>query len=85
MCSLLERPATGSGLDARKTPGYGVVDLFGGVAIARLGRLGLGVDNLLDKTWADHLNRGNQDPFNPDPVQVNEPGRTLWANWRQEF
>ena len=80
-----DNPASGSGLDARETPGYGVVDVFGRVAIARLGSLGLGVDNLLDKTWSDHLNRANQDPFNPDPVQVNEPGRTLWANWRQEF
>ena len=78
-------PMTGSGLDARETPGYGVLDLFGRFAIASLGDLGLGVDNVLDKTFADHLNRANQDPFNPDPIQVNEPGRTMWVNWRQSF
>jgi iron complex outermembrane receptor protein len=78
-------PSTGSGLDARETPGHGVFDLFLRASLGRLGELGLGVDNLFDKTWADHLNRANQDPFNPDPVQVNEPGRTAWANWRQTF
>jgi iron complex outermembrane receptor protein len=78
-------PTTGSGVDARETPGHGVVDLFVRAPVGRLGELGVGVDNLFDKTWADHLNRANQDPFNPDPVQVNEPGRTLWANWRQSF
>ena len=76
---------TGSGLDARETPGYGVVDLFLRATAGRWGRLGVGVDNLFDKTWADHLNRANQDPFNPDPVQVNEPGRTAWVNWRHSF
>ncbi len=78
-------PATGSGLDARKTPGYGVLDVFARLSDPRLGKFGIGVDNLLDKTWADHLNRANQDPFNPNPVQVNEPGRTLWVNWNRDF
>jgi iron complex outermembrane receptor protein len=78
-------PATGSGLDARETPGYGVLDLFARLSGPTLGELGIGIDNLLDKTWADHLNRGNQDPFNPDPVQVNEPGRILWVNWSRDF
>ncbi len=78
-------PATGSGLDARETPGHAVFDVYGVIAGGRLGQLRLGVDNLLDKTYADHLNRANQDPFNPDPVQVNEPGRTAWANWRRDF
>lgn len=78
-------PATGSGLDARKTPGYGVLDVFARLSDPKLGEVGIGVDNLMDKTWADHLNRANQDPFNPDPVQVNEPGRTLWVNWNRDF
>lgn len=78
-------PATGSGLDARETPGHAVFDIFGVIATGRLGQLRFGIDNLFDKTYADHLNRANQDPFNPDPVQVNEPGRTAWASWRAEF
>jgi iron complex outermembrane receptor protein len=39
------------------------------------------VKNIFDRTYAEHLNRANQDPFNPDPVQVNEPGRGLFLSW----
>jgi iron complex outermembrane receptor protein len=40
------------------------------------------VDNLFDHAYANHLNRGNL--FDPDPVRINEPGRTFWArlSWR---
>ncbi|MEJ2521475.1 MAG: TonB-dependent receptor [Gammaproteobacteria bacterium] len=75
-------PVTGSGLDPRETPGWAVLDVFMSLATRRLGTFRLGVDNLLDTTYADHLNRANQDPFNPDPVQVNEPGRVIWLGWR---
>jgi iron complex outermembrane receptor protein len=71
---------TGSGLDAGPTPGFAVLDLgwshdFGSH------RLRLDVKNIFDRTYAEHLNRANQDPFNPDPVQVNEPGRGLFLSW----
>lgn len=75
-------PATGSGLDARATPGWAVLDVFASLATESLGIFRIGADNLFDRSYADHLNRANQDPFNPDPVQVNEPGRTLWLSWR---
>ncbi len=77
--------SVGSGLDAGKTPGYGVLDLHASVRTGLQGELRLGVRNLFDRAYADHLNRANQDPFNPDPVQVNEPGRSLWASWRSLF
>ncbi|MGB5590343.1 MAG: TonB-dependent copper receptor [Gammaproteobacteria bacterium] len=80
-----DNPASGSGLDPRETPGHAVFDIFAAVNLSGYGQLRLGVDNLLDKNWADHLSRANQDPFNPDPVQVNEPGLTAWANWRGTF
>ena len=80
-----EDPAVGSGLDARKTPGYGVVNLYAHRNVGSLGVVRLGVDNLFDRTYANHLNRANLDPFNPDPVQVNEPGRTLWMRYQMTF
>lgn len=75
---------SGSGLDARETPGYGVFDMawrkhFG----AHL--LQVRLDNLFDRTYAEHLNRANLDPFNPDPIQVNEPGRALRVAWEATF
>ena len=41
-----------------------------------------GVDNVFDRACADHLNRGNL--FDPEPVRINEPGRTFWIRlgWR---
>lgn len=48
-------------------------------------RFRAGIDNLFDRSYAEHLNRANLDPFNPDPVQVNEPGRSLHAAWEMAF
>jgi iron complex outermembrane receptor protein len=75
-------PLTGSGQDYGETPGYGVLDLSGRVEIARSLSLAVGVDNVFDRAYANHLNRGNL--FDPDPVRINEPGRTYWVRlaWR---
>ena len=75
-------PITGSGQDYGETPGHGVLDLSGRYRI--LGSLSLfaGADNVFNRTYANHLNRGNL--FDPDPVRINEPGRTFWVRlaWR---
>ena len=75
-------PLTGGGQDYGETPGYGVVELSGGYQILRALSFVVGVDNLFDHAYANHLNRGNL--FDPDPVRINEPGRTFWArlSWR---
>ncbi len=70
-------PKDGSGLDTGRTPGYGVVDLYGQVSLIKNIDLQAGVNNLLDHTYAEHLNKPNA--FDPDEVQVNEPGRVLWV------
>ncbi len=68
-----------SGQDAGTSPGYGVVHLSGQHPLASFLTLSWAVDNLFDKTWAPHVSRANSDPFNPEAVRVNEPGRTLRA------
>jgi iron complex outermembrane receptor protein len=75
-------PMTGSGQDYGETPGYGVADLSGSYEILRSLSIVAGVDNLFDRAYANHLNRGNL--FDPDPVRINEPGRTFWLrlSWR---
>lgn len=75
---------TGSGVDARQTPGWAVFDL-GWVLQRGAQRLRIGIDNVFDRAYAEHLNRANQDPFNPTPVQVNEPGRSLRLGWEYRF
>ncbi|MDR4504856.1 MAG: TonB-dependent copper receptor [Candidatus Scalindua sp.] len=67
---------TGSGLDAGKTPGFSVFELYGSYTLPMGTKIKFGVDNLFDKTYAKHLNLSNA--FDVDQVQVNEPGRSIW-------
>lgn len=80
-----DNPLTGSGLDVGKTAGWWVLDLYGQVRLGERGRLRMGIDNVFDRTYAYHVNRANVDPFNPQAVQVNEPGRTVWAQASVDF
>jgi len=71
------------GLDTRQTPGYGVLNLYseyrfaGGVTVAA------GIDNLLDKAYSTH--ESVNDVFNPEPIQVAEPGRSGWVRLTAAF
>jgi iron complex outermembrane receptor protein len=78
-------PLTGSGLDVGPTAGWWILDLYGEARISKAATLSLGVDNLFDRAYAYAVNRANVDPFNPGPVQVNEPGRQLWARASLDF
>lgn len=68
-----------SGLDAGESPGYGVFSLSGSHPLMEHLTFNWALDNLFDNTWAPHVSRANTDPFNPDAVRVNEPGRMLRA------
>jgi len=76
---------TGSGLDIQKTPGFAVLDFYGSMNINKQTQIKIGVNNVFDKNYAYHVNRANIDPFNPEPVQVNEPGRAFWLNITATF
>lgn len=64
------------------SPGYGVMDIYGRYQMNKATRVRFGVDNVLDKTYANHLNRA--DNFN-NAVRVNEPGRTAWLKLEADF
>jgi iron complex outermembrane receptor protein len=76
---------SGSGQDVQETPGWGVIDLYGSYEIAEYTEVSFGIDNLLDKSYAYHVNRANADPFNPEAIQVNEPGREVWLKAGVKF
>lgn len=76
---------TGSGLDMQQTHGFTVLDVYSRFDINKQTTLKLGINNLFDKAYAYHVNRANVDPFNPDPIQVNEPGRAFWLNLAVKF
>lgn len=69
-------PLVGSGLDTGDTSGFAVLDLSGRYALSKHVDLKYGVDNVLDRVYAEHLNRSND--FDPVQVQINEPGRSVW-------
>ncbi|MCP4201710.1 MAG: TonB-dependent copper receptor [bacterium] len=72
--------ATRSGLDMGETPGYAVLDLLGSHTLGSGLEIQVGVENVFDRLYADHLNRSNL--FDVEQVRVNEPGRTLWLRLR---
>ena len=74
---------TDSGLDAVPSKGFGVLNLYGSMKLGKQGSLKFGVDNVMDKTYAEHLNKPNA--FDPSPIQVNEPGRSVWTRVSIKF
>lgn len=66
-----------------ETAGYGTLDLYGKYKVNKNTNLRMGVDNVLDKAYAEHASRANL--FDPVVVKVNEPGRTIWAKLTVDF
>ena len=68
-----------AGQDIGPTAGFGVLSINGGWRISKALTLTGGVDNLLDKSYAEHISRsGAMVPGYVQTTRVNEPGRTLW-------
>ena len=70
------------GKDYDKSAGFGVFSLNGAYKVNNNLKLSAGVDNLFDKTYAEHLNLAGNAGFGypaTDPQPVNEPGRTFWT------
>jgi iron complex outermembrane receptor protein len=78
-----DRIDTFSKQEVGETPGYGVLDVYGNYNINDTFSLRLGVDNVTDKTYAEHINRENL--LDVESVRVNEPGRAIWAKISADF
>ncbi|MFW1678336.1 TonB-dependent receptor domain-containing protein [Pontibacter sp. JAM-7] len=72
-----------AGQDVRRTPGYGVVNLYAEYGLSRDSQLSIGIDNLFDKAYSLHESRDYV--LAPEPLQVTEPGRSLWLNFKLAF
>ena len=68
------------GRDLGRTPGFGVFSLNAARRLSRGLVLAAGVDNILDRTYSEHLNLAGDSAFGypADPVRIHEPGRTAW-------
>ncbi|CAA6828070.1 MAG: Outer membrane receptor proteins, mostly Fe transport [uncultured Thiotrichaceae bacterium] len=72
-----------SPVEVGETAGYGTLNLYGRYQVQKNTNLRLGIDNVLDKSYAEHASRSNS--FDPTVVKVNEPGRTVWAKLTVDF
>ena len=74
------------GQDLGPTGGFGVLSLNAGWRPAAGVLVSAGVDNLFDKTYAEHLSRGGAAVSGfEQTTRVNEPGRTLWLKVGASF
>lgn len=69
------------GQDVTATPGFAVVSVNAGWKLAAATSLAVGIDNLLDRDYAEHISRqGAAIPgFAVQTGQLREPGRTWWV------
>ncbi|MBF0284179.1 MAG: TonB-dependent copper receptor [Magnetococcales bacterium] len=77
-----------NGADTVETPGFGVLSLHAGWRTSKETLLTAGVDNVLDKEYAEHLSRGGSAVpgyLVPTGSRVNEPGRTVWVKFSVDF
>ena len=87
-CELASSQAevdTASGLDAGSSKGYAIFHLYGWYQLTPSLKLQGGVENLLNKNYAMHVNHASRDPFNPEALRVNEPGRQVWLGISMKF
>ena len=66
-----------------ETAGHGTLDLYGNYQINKTFSMRAGIDNVLDKTYAEHASRSNL--LDPVAIKVNEPGRTVWLKLAADF
>jgi len=68
------------GQDIGRTAGFGVFSVNGGYRLKKGTLVTAGIDNLLDKTYAEHISRGGAMVTGfTQTTRVNEPGRNMWV------
>jgi iron complex outermembrane receptor protein len=75
-----------AGQDIAASKGFAVLSLNGGWRINKAAQLTAGVDNLLNKTYAEHISRaGTMVSGFTQTTRVNEVGRNLWVKVNADF
>ena len=71
--------------DIEETSGFTVFSLYSGHRFTEQVTATLGIDNVLDETYAEHIQQGGGGYLTPTGELVNEPGRTAWARVSSTF
>ncbi|MBF0272684.1 MAG: TonB-dependent copper receptor [Magnetococcales bacterium] len=68
------------GADINESAGFGVLSINGGYRLNKEIKWTAGVDNVLDKAYAEHLSNDGLAALGfPANTRINEPGRTVWV------
>src|SRR5574344_1574605 len=74
------------GYDLKESSGFGVLSLNGSYNLNKSVDVSVGVDNVLDKTYTEHLNKmGASGTGLPTDQQFNNIGRNYWARISMKF
>jgi iron complex outermembrane receptor protein len=71
-------------LDTTETPGFAVISAYGGWRRGEQLTVTAGIDNLLDRAYSEHIQRGSAE-LGASMRRIFEPGRTLWLRIATEF
>ncbi|MFM2090228.1 MAG: hypothetical protein RLZZ127_717 [Planctomycetota bacterium] len=74
---------SGAALDPGTSPGWAVLDWSAAWRPRPGSEIAVGIDNLFDRTYAEHLGKANA--LDPAMVRVHEPGRSLWVRGGWSF
>jgi iron complex outermembrane receptor protein len=75
-----------AGLDHSDTAGFGTLAVNALYQLDNHSQLSFGLDNLFDKTYAEHLSKAAVTiPGYPSIERINEPGRTIWLKYDYLF
>ena len=75
------------GYDLKKSSGFTTLSINGSYNLTKDVDLSIGIDNLLDKTYTEHLNKMGSSGFGDDfaTQQFNNTGRNYWARMSMKF
>jgi len=71
-------------LDTDETPGFATWSAYGGWRAGRNLTVTAGIDNLFDRSYSEHIQRGSAD-LGASTRRIFEPGMTLWLRLAAEF
>ena len=73
-------------VDSEATAGFGVFSLYAGHRVTGFFTATLGIDNLFDATYAEHIQQTGAAAYDGATAKpINEPGRTLWMTLATTF
>lgn len=91
MVAAQDRVAVGqgnvAGRDLGPSAGFATLALNAGMRLDARWTLAVGVDNVFDRAYSEHLNLAGSADFGwpADPVRINEPGRAAWLKLTLDY